>query len=267
VQAITAQIAEREKIIGDLKNKISELEQMQKQNAAGGSSADAVGLEARIKDLEARLKEYEIIEDDIANLSLYKEENSRLKDELSKAKGGEVTTPAADRLAEEMGLKPADKGESLEEALKKIEGENPAAPVLEGDLDAQIEAEILGPLTDAVAKLDGGTSAEPTQPDVDLVGQLANMMGQQSASELAAAPEAATAPAPEPAAQAAPAATQPTTEMPDVLKGFDPDKIAEEAGQLATQTEPVAADSDEGDPGLKLIEEFEKFSSDDGKKA
>jgi hypothetical protein len=41
----------------------------------------------RIKELEGKLSEYEILEDDIADLSLFKEENTRLKAELEALKG------------------------------------------------------------------------------------------------------------------------------------------------------------------------------------
>ncbi|MCC6277033.1 MAG: hypothetical protein IT289_03845 [Oligoflexia bacterium] len=61
--------------------------------ADGGGGAEVGELNRKIKDLEARLGEYEIIEDDIANLSIYKEENARLKSELEKMKGGAAPTP------------------------------------------------------------------------------------------------------------------------------------------------------------------------------
>ena len=51
---------------------------------------DADKLSSRIKELEAKLAEYEILEDDIADLSLYKEENARLRSELEKLKAGEA---------------------------------------------------------------------------------------------------------------------------------------------------------------------------------
>ena len=40
----------------------------------GGSSAELL---AKIKDLEGKLAEYEIIEDDIADLTFFKEENAK----------------------------------------------------------------------------------------------------------------------------------------------------------------------------------------------
>ena len=50
------------------------------------SSGDTLVLEEKIKDLEARLSEYSIIEDDIADLSFYKEETLRLQDEVKTLK-------------------------------------------------------------------------------------------------------------------------------------------------------------------------------------
>jgi uncharacterized coiled-coil protein SlyX len=58
--------------------------------AAGGDSSK---LEARIKELEARLAEYDIISEDIADLSRYKDENEKIKAELEGLKSG-ATAPA-----------------------------------------------------------------------------------------------------------------------------------------------------------------------------
>lgn len=63
-------------------------EELAKLRAGGEikTSGDAHLLGGRIKELEAKLAEYEILEDDIADLSLYKEENARLRADLEKAK-------------------------------------------------------------------------------------------------------------------------------------------------------------------------------------
>lgn len=73
--------------------------------AAGGGEAAASGLSAqekeelggKIRDLEARLAEYEIISEDIADLSRYREENEQLRKELEalRAGGGVAAAPAA----------------------------------------------------------------------------------------------------------------------------------------------------------------------------
>src|SRR5437016_11046100 len=52
------------------------------------------------RSLEAKLSDYEIISDDIANLTLYKQENTRLKDEITRVKGGDTTAAVAERSEE-----------------------------------------------------------------------------------------------------------------------------------------------------------------------
>ncbi len=60
----------------------------------GGAAKDGVdvsALQARLAELQAKLAEYEIIEDDIADLSLFKEENKKLKAELATLKAAVET--------------------------------------------------------------------------------------------------------------------------------------------------------------------------------
>ncbi len=52
-------------------------------SSGGGATSE---LEEKVRDLEARLSEYSIIEDDIADLSFYKEETVRLQTEVDKLK-------------------------------------------------------------------------------------------------------------------------------------------------------------------------------------
>lgn len=83
----------------ELEVKQVELEQAKAVAPAAGASADpGVGagmsseekdaLEAQLKELQARLSEYEIISEDIADLSFYKEENAKLKKEMESLKQG-----------------------------------------------------------------------------------------------------------------------------------------------------------------------------------
>jgi hypothetical protein len=70
-------------------------EELNKAKSGGGKlpvEAEML-LNGRIKELEARLAEYELLEDDIADLSLYKEENARLRTELDRLKGGSGGEP------------------------------------------------------------------------------------------------------------------------------------------------------------------------------
>lgn len=97
IEKLKAQIAEKEKALEELK---------QAAPADGGApaadsgAADALNaekkkLEEKVKDLEARLAEYEIISEDIADLSFYKEENGKLQKELESLKAGAPAAPAA----------------------------------------------------------------------------------------------------------------------------------------------------------------------------
>lgn len=67
-------------------------------------------LEGKVRELEGRLQEYEIISEDIADLSFYKEENARLQKELNELKGGaDVPEPS----------KPEPKTNSIDDDLMK----------------------------------------------------------------------------------------------------------------------------------------------------
>jgi hypothetical protein len=89
-------VALAETQVQNLKKELSSREEEIKVlKASGGGPAvdpkladEAAKLSSRLKELESKLAEYEILEDDIADLSLYKEENSRLRGELTKLKGG-----------------------------------------------------------------------------------------------------------------------------------------------------------------------------------
>lgn len=92
---------EIEKLKNEIKEKEKALEDFKKTVAAAPSGPegaisndDVKKFESKIKELEGRLQEYEIISEDIADLSFYKEENARLQKELS-AKGGETPATAA----------------------------------------------------------------------------------------------------------------------------------------------------------------------------
>lgn len=103
---------ESQKLVAEIANLKSELEAKQKQieaqasapaaaaSAGGISSEDKSKLEAQLADLQAKLSEYEIISEDIADLSFYKEQNAKLQKDLEALKaGGAVaaapTAPAA----------------------------------------------------------------------------------------------------------------------------------------------------------------------------
>ncbi len=92
-QSIQEKQAQIEKLMADIAQKPAAVEAPVTNNAAAPEAL--AKFEAQIKDLEARLAEYEIISEDIADLSRYKEENKRLQQELSALRGGAVPVAAA----------------------------------------------------------------------------------------------------------------------------------------------------------------------------
>ncbi|MFV8249904.1 hypothetical protein [Bdellovibrio bacteriovorus] len=72
----------------------------------GMSSAEKEELNGKLRDLEARLAEYEIISEDIADLSRYRDENEDLKKQLEALKAG-APAPAAAAPAPEAAPTPA----------------------------------------------------------------------------------------------------------------------------------------------------------------
>lgn len=80
---------ELEKLRSEIIEKEKAIEYLKKTAAAapagvsaGAALAETKKLDDKIKELEGRLQEYEIISEDIADLSFYKEENARLQKEL-----------------------------------------------------------------------------------------------------------------------------------------------------------------------------------------
>lgn len=131
-------LAEKEKQLAVLNNELADAKaaatnaianaQLNSSAPAGdsGQSAHAVAaLEMEIADLKAKLAEYEIIEDDIADLALYKEENARLKREIEEAR----TTGTAQQAVPPIEANPAAGIPGLTEALMEEKAvAAPAAP-------------------------------------------------------------------------------------------------------------------------------------------
>jgi len=100
--------AEIETLRSSLAEKQDQIEQMrmaprpegsQPASAPGLSDEDKAALEAQVRDLQAKLSEYEIISEDIADLSFYKEENAKLQKQLESAKTAGTATVAAPAVA------------------------------------------------------------------------------------------------------------------------------------------------------------------------
>ena len=83
VGELEKEVLQKDQTIADLNKQLTQ----SSGGSTGISSVEDNELMSRVAELEARLQEYEIIEDDIADLSLYKNENSKLKEELDRLKG------------------------------------------------------------------------------------------------------------------------------------------------------------------------------------
>ena len=114
--------------------------------ATDAGQPDGTQLEAlqkKLVDLEARLAEYEIIEDDIADLSHFKEENMRLRDELAALRNGALESMAEEASPLDSGV--ATTGDEAAAALAQIANQmailpNPEAEAVAAAAQAEAEA-------------------------------------------------------------------------------------------------------------------------------
>ncbi|WP_413586893.1 hypothetical protein [Bdellovibrio sp. HCB274] len=219
--------------------KVAELQVSGEANAAGGGAAPAAAvdtseLDNKIKDLEARLAEYEIISEDIADLSRYKEENEQLKTEITGLKeAGAAPAPAAPQTA----------------AAPEVAATPEPAPVVESAPEAE-------PVSETIA--DTGLS----EADVDAALAAAQAEAELTAALEAAAPPAEAAPASEPAAETAAPAQEESIIDDELMKEFaaavegQKNKALDSAAEKAGKGEAAAGKSDEDS---KLMDEFENF--------
>jgi hypothetical protein len=208
---------ELEKVRAELAQRESQIKSMGSASSAaeGGPGAKELTAKlqdhlARIQELEAKLAEYEILEDDIADLSLYKEENARLKAELDKIRGG---APASEE--------------------GSAEAPTPDEPPPKEDLVAEFAQAI----ESVPAASEAASSAEfkKTENPMEDFEAAVKMEKKTEKIESAPAPAAATPPAPAPA-PATPAGAAPAEAddiFADMTSGsLDTDKMIEELSTL-----------------------------------
>lgn len=155
-----------------------------------GENVDISEYLKKIKDLEGKLAEYEILEDDIADLSLYKEENFRLKAEVERlSQGGSMTTaPAPAGAAAPTPVPPvpdpapapatpADNGDFVEQfadVVEKSKTPPPAEPTPAGAADDVAGDDLLTEFAASIGAATDTTEAEATA-DLDTDKMLAEM--------------------------------------------------------------------------------------------
>ncbi len=109
--------------------------------AAGLAEKERLDYEAKIKELEARLAEYEIISEDIADLSFFKEENARLTKELESVRGGGGAPAAPAPAAPVAPATPAAAAPVEAAAAATAELAPAASPEAAGAIDDSLMAE------------------------------------------------------------------------------------------------------------------------------
>lgn len=214
--ALKAELEKREKEISALKAQLT-----------SAPKADVSQFTSKITELETKLAEYEILEDDIADLSLYKEENVRLKDELTKLKGGDASTPAA-------APAEAPKEENLVAEFEEAVKQEKAVPPPE------------------VAPAPVAAAPEPTPAPPQPVA--------------ATPPESAPQPAATAPASAAKAAPAPEGDADDILaefagEGLDTDKMLAEIETLNQAGEADSSALEEASDINKMAEEASKLGT------
>lgn len=225
----------------ELASREDELKALKAAGTSGAAGGEADKLQARLKELEAKLAEYEILEDDIADLSLYKEENVRLRSELDKLKNGGGAAAPAPAAAAAAPTPPVEVAPSdVEAAIAAAGGGAPPTPTPQG-----------GPVPeghDIVAEFASAVNADPI-PAKEMTMQVPDTGNPMKDFEAAVQIEQkmkgtapiAPAPAPAPAAAApaaaaeapAPAAAQ--AEADDLFAEFKESPAADiESGSLDT---------------------------------
>jgi hypothetical protein len=211
VAQLKAAVAEGRKKAEALQVKVKEAEEKAAAaiaNAgAGGAAAPTDGMSeqekedyaAKIRDLEARLAEYEIISEDIADLSRYREENDELRKELDNVKSNQAATPvaaapvqAAPQAAAPEPPPPAEAAPPapelevpIAEAAPAAE-ESPNADLIDDELMREFAAAVEGQQSKTKEKVvqkagDGSTEAKDTGDDATkLMSEFENFVAKKS---------------------------------------------------------------------------------------
>lgn len=124
--ALQAALSDREAkivaLMADLDALKAHMESHSTSSSGGGDgdSGELNALKARVSELQAKLSEYEIIEDDIADLSLFKDENKKLKGEVERLKAAAETAKVQIQSVQTSVASPSEVKSKI-----KIEAESP----------------------------------------------------------------------------------------------------------------------------------------------
>lgn len=185
LEKMKAEMTTREKAISDLKG---QLEQAQAEAQKGGAGGNSSGLEARIKELEARLAEYDIISEDIADLSRFKEENEKLKKQIAQMGAQPEAVPVVAAVAP-APTPVAAPPPPVEPPAAELTPVPPvaAAPEPTPEASAIIDDDLMKEFAAAVENQKTTTAAAtppppPTAENEDLMGQFENFVQKKEGS-------------------------------------------------------------------------------------
>lgn len=202
VAQLKAAVAESRKKAEALQAKVKEAEEKAAAAiaaASAGSAAPAAtdgmseqekeDFAAKIRDLEARLAEYEIISEDIADLSRYREENDELRKELDNVKSIQAAAPApvapAPVQAAPPPPAPAPEPEVPVAAAPPPE-ESPNSDLIDDELMREFAAAVEGQQSKTLEKVvekagDGSAEAKDTGDDATkLMTEFENFVAKKS---------------------------------------------------------------------------------------
>lgn len=130
--------------------------------AEGISAAEREELNGKLRDLEARLAEYEIISEDIADLSKYRDENDTLKKEIEALKAGGATSAAAAPSSE-----PVVEAPKVEAAATPAPAASDSANATQDMIDAAFAAAVENPPAAEEAVAEAMAANAPPLPAED----------------------------------------------------------------------------------------------------
>lgn len=167
-QELKKSLSEKEAKIAALMSDIETLKiaaEKVQPTADGGvvPGVDVSALQAKLVELQAKLAEYEIIEDDIADLSMYKEENKKLKAELATLKAA-VETAQTQVHAASVSVEAAPRAEDpVQAAQAAVKASPPPQEKFELDKNDSVMNEFAQAISGA---------PEPELPDTSFESQL-----------------------------------------------------------------------------------------------
>lgn len=144
--------------------------------AAGGNPEAMVAVQKEVEDLKAKLQEYEVIEDDLANLKKFQKENDQLKQKIEqyeKGGGANLTVVPGGKAAPETSTTVSGVTQKIDTPVTVISGgaapaaepakvsPAPAANVAPAASAAESNTNVLQPITPT---FDSGTPAPAASP-------------------------------------------------------------------------------------------------------